>query len=172
MPEQSSNNKGLNIDKSWSVERSKPIEGTEGDDTIKGYPGNNTISGLGGNDYIVGSRVASNLLIGGDGNDTLVGGSEKDDILNGGKGADHFVIKDSIVDHKTTITDFSTVEGDKIVITGVIIRPKDLEDIKKILQDNNITFGSDVDLSQLQAEFTPGNNITSSGKIVISTKSP
>lgn len=81
--------------------------GNDVDNVILGNTGNNILSGLGGNDR----------LYAGDGNDTLIGGAGFDALI-GGKGADHFVFS-SALDARTNvdnILDFSTAEGDKIVL--------------------------------------------------------
>lgn len=78
-----------------------------------------------GDDYLLGN-VADNWLNGGRGTDTLTGGDGADtligaagqDWLSGGSGADVFLITDD-----STLTDFSTLEGDRIDLTAADIQP-------------------------------------------------
>ena len=90
------------------------LSGTSGNDSISGLGGNDTISGLGGNDTLSGLG-GNDTLSGGNGNDLLVGGNGFD-TLTGGGGADRFWF--STQQGEDTITDFSSAEGDKIVLDG------------------------------------------------------
>ena len=75
-----------------------------------------------GNDILVG-EFGNDTLYGGDGNDLLRGAGGKD-VLTGGLGADRFIFRtvtDSTVDigARDTITDFSSVDGDKIDLSSI-----------------------------------------------------
>ncbi|MDY6983046.1 MAG: hypothetical protein SV422_08160, partial [Pseudomonadota bacterium] len=85
--------------------------GTSGNDTLVGGSSNDLIEGLAGNDSISGL----------DGDDTLSGGSGND-TLTGGIGADSFVFSFSfnLLFNTDVITDFSTSDGDKIMLGGVL----------------------------------------------------
>ena len=66
---------------------------------------------------IIGGTTGS-TLVGGAGNDLLVGGAGND-TLTGGIGADIFKYL-SMFDRTDTITDFSKIEGDKLVLTDLL----------------------------------------------------
>ena len=66
---------------------------------------------------IIGGTTGS-TLVGGAGNDLLVGGAGND-TLTGGIGADIFKYL-SMSDRTDTITDFSKIEGDKLVLTDLL----------------------------------------------------
>jgi Ca2+-binding RTX toxin-like protein len=110
------------------------IVGNSGDNHLNGLGGNDTLNGAAGNDTLDGG-LANDSLSGGDGNDTLLGGQGTDtlnggvgsdwleggaarDILTGGTGADQFVFRDGDFGNSQAtadkITDFSSVDGDKI----------------------------------------------------------
>lgn len=109
------------------------IEGTLGEDIIYGTAFNDYIDGSSGSDYLFGGAGADTLsggkgwdmLVGGSGDDTLMGGLGNDilaggsgnDTLMGGGGDDTFVYGSG--DGTDTITDFKTVYGDKVDLTGV-----------------------------------------------------
>lgn len=91
-------------------------------DNIQNVVGNDDGNVLTGN-------AGANILVGGAGNDTLVGNHGNDvlvagdgnDVLTGGRGADQFVFfmrEGSSGDN--TVTDFTSREGDKIVLIGDI----------------------------------------------------
>ena len=102
------------------------LEAGENDNTFFGGAGRDRLLMGGGNDSAYGGTgddilkggTGSDHLAGGRDNDTLVGGRGKD-ILTGNSGADHFVLE-TLADSgkraatRDTITDFSSVEGDKI----------------------------------------------------------
>jgi peptidyl-prolyl cis-trans isomerase B (cyclophilin B) len=112
--------------------------GLEGDDEIYGSSGNDLISGNDGNDGLYGLE-GDDLLRGGKGDDTLTGGKGKDiligdygyDILTGGQDADSFILRadtaEGIEDISLAdmITDFSLVDGDRIVVIGEFIPSAD-----------------------------------------------
>ena len=89
---------------------------------INGLAGNDNLSGNGGDDRISGGKGADSLD-GGTGNDSLIGGAGAD-LLTGGIGADTFIYASAAesailhagMDH---ITDFRTVEGDKIDLHAI-----------------------------------------------------
>lgn len=86
------------------------VSGTGSHDTLFGGIGNDHLFGYGGNDS----------LSGGDGNDVLVGGTGLDS-LRGGAGADRFVyaVGDGGGSQIDAILDFSSLEGDKIDLSGI-----------------------------------------------------
>lgn len=79
------------------------IVGSQFNDVVVASNFDNVIQGGGGNDELYG-LAGNDILVGGEGNDSLVGGV----------GADRFVLNRFSVDQ---ITDFSSAEGDKIVIS-------------------------------------------------------
>lgn len=88
------------------------FNGSAGNDTLLGWAGNDLMKGNGGNDS----------LSGGSGNDTLEGGAGADRIT-GGAGADRFRLTST--SGSDTITDFSAVALDKIVVSQTGIRVGD-----------------------------------------------
>lgn len=64
----------------------RPIDGTDGDDTLEGGAGDDTLRGHGGDDLLIGNG-GDDRLVGGNGNDTLRGNAG-DDTLRGGPGDD------------------------------------------------------------------------------------
>lgn len=88
--------------------------------TIHGNDGRNVLSGLAGNDRLFG-LAGADTLDGGTGNDRLSGGLGND-VLTGGSGTDRFVF-DSALNATTNvdrITDFSKLQGDKIMLEADI----------------------------------------------------
>jgi Ca2+-binding RTX toxin-like protein len=81
----------------------------------------------GGNDLFNGTGGKSGPVFGGDGRDRLIGGSGKDllhgddgnDKLTGGPGADQFFFDSTLnpVTNVDTITDFTSLQGDRIVLS-------------------------------------------------------
>lgn len=126
------------------------ITGNSGDNELYGRDGNDTLNGdnspdstASGNDKLYGENgndqlngfAGDDLLEGGAGNDLLYGGentyntltSESGrDTLSGGTGADHFLFNSSfssyssVEDGVDVIDDFSSWEGDKLVITASV----------------------------------------------------
>jgi VCBS repeat-containing protein len=98
---------------------------TTGSDTINGGGGDDIIYGGSGGDSLGGGNGGDNLY-GGSGNDTISGQNNNDvivggygaDILSGAGGADQFVYLSNL-DTGDTISDFSQVQGDKIVFQGL-----------------------------------------------------
>src|SRR5215831_16303634 len=79
-----------------------------------------TSSSSSGDDVILGS-AGNDTLSGGGGNDTLTGGAGSDQ-LSGGAGADLFVytaLADSKGTNIDTITDFQSLEGDRIDLSAI-----------------------------------------------------
>ncbi len=90
--------------------------GGNGNDSIEGGDGEDTIDGGVGNDTINGGTF-DDTIDGGAGNDTLFGGSAID-TLTGGLGGDRFAFSSASNDGDADfIMDFSSVQGDKIMIT-------------------------------------------------------
>ncbi|MEO1592222.1 MAG: calcium-binding protein [Cyanobacteria bacterium J06632_22] len=107
------------------------------DDTLHGKGGTDFLDGGLGNDHLDGGD-STDFLYGGQGSDTLVGGDGHDfltgydkgvnerDVMTGGKHADTFYLAHgagytniSYMDGGfATITDFSSAEGDKVVLAG------------------------------------------------------
>jgi len=96
----------------------------QSDNRLYGGGGRDRIAGGGGDDLIFGGTASDNLL-GEAGNDSLAGNGGKDrlsggvgsDVLSGGGGPDSFVFQttsDSEADNADVITDFSSLEQDKI----------------------------------------------------------
>ena len=77
-----------------------------------------TLTGGTGNDILIGRDGQADTLNGGDGNDWLVGGTGND-TLTGGAGADRFLFHTALnaSSNADTITDFSSAQGDKIVLS-------------------------------------------------------
>ena len=96
--------------------------GNETDNRVTGSTGSDTLAGLGGNDLLFGLS-GGDLMDGGAGNDRLYGDTGID-ILTGGSGADVFHF--GALNHTTasattadTITDFNTLEGDRIHLAAI-----------------------------------------------------
>jgi Ca2+-binding RTX toxin-like protein len=87
-----------------------------GNDTLIGGLGNDYLDGGDGNDSLDGG-LGNDTLIGGLGNDTLFGGLGNDTLI-GGNGADRFVFN-SLSEGIDIITDFNSVQGDKIQVSKV-----------------------------------------------------
>jgi Ca2+-binding RTX toxin-like protein len=86
--------------------------GGSGNDSIFGGDDNDQLNGDAGNDLLYGGAGADSLY-GGAGSDRLHGGAG-DDQLNGGAGADSFLFRQG--DGSDTIADFSSGQGDRIII--------------------------------------------------------
>jgi Ca2+-binding RTX toxin-like protein len=87
------------------------IDGGSGNDIIEGSIGDDVILGAAGNDS----------LSGGDGDDTLTGGAGSDQ-LSGGAGSDLFVysaLGESKGANIDTITDFQSLQGDRIDLSAI-----------------------------------------------------
>jgi Ca2+-binding RTX toxin-like protein len=97
-----------------------------GNDTVMGAAGDDSLDGGAGTDLLIGGDD-NDTLSGGDGNDTLMGGAGAD-LVTGGLGADIFVLSDAAgaTDGGSTrlvmdrITDFSSSQGDKLAIAGLV----------------------------------------------------
>jgi Ca2+-binding RTX toxin-like protein len=109
------------------------VDGGTGNDTIQSDGGNDILMGGAGNDTIYHGMYGSATLSGGDGNDWIVGNSGSDvenggtgndtltgvgrDVLTGDAGSDTFMIGYSGPPTEDIITDFSSVQGDKVDLT-------------------------------------------------------
>lgn len=96
------------------------LNGGGGNDTLNGGDGNDSLDGGSDNDIINGGS-GNDTLIGGDGSDILTGGLGFD-ILIGGIGTDYFIfnsIGESPPPFADAITDFSSLEFDKIDLSGI-----------------------------------------------------
>ena len=111
---------------------SDTLKGEEGDDTLQGGTGNDTLQGGEGNDTLDGG-AGNDLLEGGIGDDTILGGTgidtilggRGDDILTGGTGGDIFkwIANEqgsALNPAKDSITDFSSVDGDKLDLSDLL----------------------------------------------------
>ena len=118
------------------------IIGGRGNDGLFGRDGSDFLHGGLGDDYLVGD-AGDDIIRGGRGDDILLGGDGSDliigelgfDIQEGGLGNDNFIVRtDSVTDSLTgqvlsnavfnvraadQIIDFSSAEGDKILLPGV-----------------------------------------------------
>ena len=94
------------------------VVGSNYDDAIIGGSNNDYISAAKGNDILNGG-YGNDTLLGGAGNDVLSGdgGSDK---LYGESGADIFLFEASAFNGIDTIYDFSTAQGDKLSIVGLL----------------------------------------------------
>ena len=93
------------------------MNGTASNDYLIGLAANDILNGLAGIDYLFGG-LGDDTLNGGAGNDILIGGIGSD-VLTGGLGIDHFQFSDYMISGTTqvdTIKDFSSADGDKIVL--------------------------------------------------------
>jgi len=79
------------------------------------------LMGKGGNDSLVAysGSTQGNLLVGGDGNDYLAGQVGTSDEMEGGTGTDTFFLRGA--GNTDMITDFSSVEGDKIRFDATLV---------------------------------------------------
>jgi Ca2+-binding RTX toxin-like protein len=104
------------------------IDGGSGNDDLVASYGNDTLIGGDGDDRLSGGQ-GNDILVGGQGNDTffgfstLSGGANDVDTITGGTGKDNFYIGTEYGtgyygSGSATITDFSLVENDKIILTG------------------------------------------------------
>lgn len=98
------------------------IVGDTGMDVIDGGAGNDRISGGTGEDTLVG-REGDDIIDGGSGNDVIRAGPGRD-VMTGGDFTDRFVFADGDMPGLTRgtideITDFSTLDRDRIDLTGV-----------------------------------------------------
>jgi Ca2+-binding RTX toxin-like protein len=104
------------------------LDGGSGNDDLTASYGNDTLIGGDGNDVFSGGQ-GNDILVGGQGNDTffgfsvLSGGANDVDIITGGTGKDYFYIGTQYGtgyygSGSATITDFSLVEEDKMILTG------------------------------------------------------
>jgi len=125
---------GTQNDIIWANAGNDLIRADAGDDIVDGGPGNDEILGLAGNDNLRGG-TGDDVLNGGAGNDELRGGAGDDTLiaggiglgineLTGGLGADRFVVtaelnQNPFID-RTSINDFSALEGDVFEIQGLI----------------------------------------------------
>lgn len=105
------------------------IYGGTGNDTLLGQKGFDILNGEDGDDWLDGAR-GDDLLTGGFGRDTLVGftgndilnGGADNDILTGGVERDYFIFgtgtefANNLSNNLDEITDFSSVEQDKIIL--------------------------------------------------------
>jgi len=91
------------------------------DNVLRGSNGSDTLYGLGGDDLIVGG-TGLDTLDGGAGDDVLSGGSGRDTYI-GGSGADRFTFlaEDTSAARQFAdrILDFSSADGDKIVLRAI-----------------------------------------------------
>nr|WP_283825364.1 calcium-binding protein [Bradyrhizobium diazoefficiens] len=117
-------------------------------------------------DNIIIGNGAANNLIGNAGNDVLYGGGGND-FLSGGAGADTFVYASGGGDD--SIGDFSTGEGDKIDLTG-LVGVSSLADVQAFAQqdgaDTVITFGNGDNLTLQNvalSDLTAGDFLFSQG---------
>jgi Ca2+-binding RTX toxin-like protein len=125
------------------------LVGGDGIDTLLGQAGNDTLYGDAGIDYLFGGD-GDDGLVGGDGNDFLSGDSGKDilaggtgvDTLVGGLGADEFAPGDAYVvplaDNFSTdfITDFSVVQGDRLLVFGLYVGVNVSHDVALVANDS------------------------------------
>ncbi len=122
-------NGGLGNDSITGGSGGNVIHGGAGDDTLIAGNSGDSIHGGFGNDYIKGG-VGADLLYGDEGDDTILGGAGNDVIyggrgintLTGGSGADSFgwAYEDLRSGSKTTITDFSTAENDRLLFKDLL----------------------------------------------------
>ncbi len=100
------------------------LQGLDGDDILDGGAGDDSLNGGAGEDTLYGG-TGDDKLLGGEGHDTLFGGAGNDwleggagnDVMSGGAGKDSFYFRQGDLGGYDTITDFSTAEGDKIVVS-------------------------------------------------------
>jgi len=98
------------------------VRGDDDNDQITTDAGDDSVSGGNGNDKID-AGADNDSIDGGTGNDTITGGIGKDTIL-GGTGTDRFVYT-ALADSTTaltgqdTISDFKSVENDRINLTAI-----------------------------------------------------
>ncbi|WP_307351256.1 tandem-95 repeat protein [Caulobacter ginsengisoli] len=100
---------------------SDTMDGSDGDDTISGGDDNDVVKGGAGNDSVYGD-AGNDDVQGGVGDDYVYGGAGADR-LSGGTGADHFVFLEgdlgSTLATGDTVTDFKTVQGDVLDVSGI-----------------------------------------------------
>ena len=143
---------GSGNDSVWAGTSDDRIHGGKGDDFLSAGWFNDTVKGGSGDDHILGGHgkdflkggEGSDIVIGGAGHDTVAGNSGNDQ-LTGGGGQDVFVFNGRREMGDDTITDFS-------------------------IQDDVISFGKGIELSDLEFLETEGSTIVtwSSGSIYLS----
>lgn len=103
-------------------DRNDVIDGRAGMDAIFAGLGNDTARGGTGDDIIFGG-MGNDILRGDEGNDVLVGDAGAD-TLTGGAGADEFWFRmaPNGTANVDTITDFSSIQGDKIALSTQLFR--------------------------------------------------
>jgi Ca2+-binding RTX toxin-like protein len=103
-------------------DRNDVIDGRAGMDAIFAGLGNDTARGGTGDDIIFGG-IGNDILRGDEGNDVLVGDAGAD-TLTGGAGADEFWFRmaPNGAANVDTITDFSSIQGDKIALSTQLFR--------------------------------------------------
>ncbi|WP_213361301.1 Ig-like domain-containing protein [Brachymonas denitrificans] len=118
------------------------LSGGAGNDILYGGLGNDTLNGDAGNDKLYGG-LGNDSLNGGNGDDYLVGG-QGNDTLTGGAGADKFVFAAPL--HSTnnldTVVDFSSAEGDKLVLSALFFEGLKAGDPVKLVVNGPATDGS------------------------------
>ena len=118
------------------------LSGGAGNDILYGGLGNDTLNGDAGNDKLYGG-LGNDSLNGGNGDDYLVGG-QGNDTLTGGGGADKFVFAAPL--HSTnnldTVVDFSSAEGDKLVLSALFFEGLKAGDPVKLVVNGPATDGS------------------------------
>ena len=122
---------GSGIDTLVSIEN---IDGSGFNDALTGNAGANTLNGGEGADQLVGGDgndvliggAGTDIYNGGAGNDILIAGPEAGygdmELMTGGAGADTFIFSwvDPALINSRNVFDFSSTEGDKIDISGVL----------------------------------------------------
>jgi Ca2+-binding RTX toxin-like protein len=153
------------------------IFGGSGNDTISGDEGNDTLNGEDGDDLIDGGLGEYDLLYGGSGNDTLISrstsgaifGGEGDDTLRalagsllgeggndtltivsgdlvGGDGDDTYIYHEA--DEQVYIHDFSSINGDRLFLSGLAIADITISRLYNSLLFTNKITGSQLTIDQ------------------------
>jgi len=118
---------GTGDDKLWGEAGNDSLSGDDGNDKLWGSFGDDTLNGGNGTDELYGDDGNDKLsggagidkLSGGNGNDRLTGGEGSDNIW-GGAGSDQFVFDAASLSTQDTLKDFSTAQGDKLVLDNIL----------------------------------------------------
>lgn len=130
-------NRGADI-LTGNVDSRDYLRGGKDDDLVEGMNGgDDLLMGDMGDDIVNGSLNGHNIIRGGKGDDDMAGGNQRDSLIGdpgkdnytGGAGSDFFVLRTDNEDDKKNLTpnasecdiinDFSSVERDYVVLTGV-----------------------------------------------------
>ena len=107
---------------------------------LAGMDGNDDLVGNTGNDTLVGGQ-GDDVMVGGNGEDQLIG-EAGDDVATGGLGADQFYFDHLDAIGHDVITDFSTAQGDNLLLGHELIFLAETPNVTRVGADVVIDFGN------------------------------